>query len=78
MLLFQGGHVPAREIYNAFSYAVTVVAIVLLLWERYLWHYWPFQPYLHTKPNLRGTWKGELVSDYRDPDTHEEKPPIEV
>lgn len=70
VLMFQGKSIPFNDIYNAFSYVVSAVAVVLVFWERYLWHWWPFYPHFHTKPNLRGTWKGELVSDF--PDRHGE------
>ncbi len=66
VLLVQGRSVPVRDLYNAFAYVVTGVTVVLLLWDRYLWRLWPFQPHLHTKPDLQGTWKGELISDYRE------------
>ncbi|MFZ3339766.1 MAG: hypothetical protein WA213_02710 [Terriglobales bacterium] len=78
VLFMQGNGVPLKDFYNAFSYVVTAVAFILILWERYLWHWWPFYPYLQKKPDLRGTWKGQLDSNYEDPDVHQRKPPIEV
>ena len=78
VLFMQGRPVPASDFYNAFSYVVTGVAFILVLWERYLWHWWPLYPYLHKKPNLKGTWKGQINSNYSDPETKEMKPPIEV
>jgi hypothetical protein len=78
VLLMQGRPVPVSDFYHAFSYVVTGVAFALVLWERYLWHAWPFYPYLHKKPDLRGTWKGQLESNYEDRETKEKKPPIEV
>jgi hypothetical protein len=64
VLLIQNKSVQATDFYNAFSYVVTAVSIALVLWNRYLWRFWPFQPYLHSKPDLGGTWKGQLVTDY--------------
>jgi hypothetical protein len=78
VLFMQGRPVPVSDFYNAFSYVVTSVAFALLLWERYLWHWWPFYPYLHKKPDLRGTWKGQLDSNYQDPETKQQKGAIEV
>jgi len=78
VLFMQGRPVPASDFYHAFSYVVTSVAFALVLWERYLWHWWPFYPYLHKRPDLRGTWKGQLDSNYLDPETKGQKPPIEV
>src|SRR5438552_13608177 len=78
VLFMQGKGVPLKDFYNAFSYVVTATAFTFVLWERYLWHWWPFYPYLHKKPDLRGTWKGQLDSNYEDRDTCQTKPPIEV
>jgi hypothetical protein len=78
VLLMQGKPVPVNDFYNAFSYVLSAVAVILVLWEKYLWHFWPFYPYLHKKPDLRGTWKGQLDSSYEDPETGQKKLAIEV
>lgn len=78
VLVMQGHGVPAKDFYNAFSYVVTAAAFLLVVWDRYLWHWWPCYPYLHKKPDLRGTWRGRLESNYRDPATNQTKPPIEI
>jgi len=36
VLLMQGKGVPLKDFYNAFSYVVSAIAFILLLWERYL------------------------------------------
>ena len=78
VLVLQGRNASFSDLYHAFSYVVSIVSVVLILWERWLWRWWPFNPLLTTKPNLRGTWKGEILSNYEDPQTKEPIPPIEV
>jgi len=76
-LLIQGRQVPLDYL-KSFSYAVTVVSFALLLWERWLWSWWAFRPWLTTRPDLRGTWKGHLVSSWTDPVTKQGRGEIEA
>src|SRR5690348_11887023 len=76
-LLIQGQYVPLTYL-RAFSYAVTVVSFAVLLWERWLWSWWIFRPWLTTRPDLRGTWKGHLVSSWKEPETQQERGEIET
>ena len=50
----------ASDIFHSYSYLVSALAIILYLWNHFLWHWWPLYPYLHKKPYLKGTWKGLL------------------
>jgi len=77
VLLVQGHPVPLDYI-KAFSYAVTGVSFALLLWNRWLWSWRMFRPWLTTRPDLRGTWKGRLVSSWVDPNTKQGRGEIEV
>jgi len=76
-LIVQGQHVPLDYL-KAFSYAVTGVSFGLLMWEQWLWSWWVFRPWLTTRPDLRGTWKGILVSSWVDPVTRLGRGEIEV
>jgi hypothetical protein len=67
-LVAQGQHVPL-DYFKAFSYAITGASFGLIFWERWLWSWRVFRPWLTTRPDLRGTWKGHLVSDWIDPNT---------
>lgn len=78
VLLLQGKNASFSDFYHASSYVVTVVSVALILWERFLWRCWPFNPLLTTRPNLKGTWKGELLSTYEDPATGQGRGAIEV
>jgi hypothetical protein len=76
-LLVQGHPVPLDYI-KAFSYAVTGVSFALVLWNKWLWSWKIFRPWLTTRPDLRGTWKGNLVSNWVDPITRQGRGEIEA
>jgi hypothetical protein len=61
-----------------FSYVVTGLSVAVVLWERWLWAWWVFRGWLNKRPDVRGTWKGTLKSDWRDPNTKAPLEPIEV
>jgi hypothetical protein len=71
------GHPPSMAYWKPFSTVVTIVAVVLLLWDRYMWA-WPIVGLLSKRPNIRGTWKGTLQSDWKDPQTNERHKPVEI
>jgi hypothetical protein len=76
VLVAQGHHVPLDYL-KAFSYSVTGASFALVLWERWLWSWRIFRPWLTTRPDLRGTWKGHLISDWIDPNTKQGRGQIE-
>ena len=73
VLAFIVGCLLHQGLYSAFTTAATVGGLFLVLWDRYLWHLWPPYPYFDNKPDLRGTWKGLLHSNYRNPQTGEQR-----
>ncbi len=75
--MIQGEYVPLDYL-KSFSYSVTGVSFLLLLWERWLWSWWGFRPWLTTRPDIRGTWKGSLVSSWVDPVTKQGRGEIEA
>jgi SMODS-associating 2TM, beta-strand rich effector domain len=64
VLAFLAGCLLHQSIYSAFTTAATVGGLFLLVWDRYIWHWWLFYPYFDTKPHLAGTWRGRLDSDF--------------
>src|SRR5450432_2458268 len=68
VLLVQGHPVPIDYL-KAFSYSVTGVSFSLVLWERWLWSWRVFRPWLTNRPDLRGKWRGYLASNWVDPTT---------
>ncbi len=77
VLLVQGHPVPIDYL-KAFSYSVTGVSFSLVLWERWLWSWAVFRPWLTNRPDLRGTWKGHLESNWVDPNTKQGRGQIEA
>jgi hypothetical protein len=58
-----------------FGVVVTVVSVIVALFNRVLWGWWPFSLFSGT-PDLRGDWDIELKSVYIDPATKLPKEPI--
>jgi hypothetical protein len=75
--LVQGQPLPAHLL-TSFSYVVTGTSIALLAWERWLWGFRVFRPWLTTRPDLRGTWKGQLLSNWPETPTGPRSGPIEA
>lgn len=59
-----------------FTTVVGVLVAVSLAMERVLWRWRPFQGWLFNRPDLRGTWKVTIQSEWIDPATNERIPPI--
>jgi len=52
-----------------YSAAVLVASLALTLWDRVIWHLNPVQKLSNVPRDVRGTWKGVLASDWKDPTT---------
>jgi hypothetical protein len=71
-----GGLVPAsRALWAPYGGAVTAASLFVWLFDRWLWAWPPFAWFVE-RPNLRGTWRGELQSQWVDPKTQTNPPPI--
>ena len=58
--------------------AITIYAFIGVIFVKWIWR-WPiFQGWLIKIPDLQGTWRGELKSDWINPETHQPIPPIPV
>jgi hypothetical protein len=70
------GHLPenASEWLAPIGPAVTVAGIGLAVFNRWVWHF-PLIRKIHGRPVLRGTWHGELASQWINPQTGEGIPP---
>jgi hypothetical protein len=58
--------------------AVTIYVILGYVFIKFLWRLPLFQGWLVKIPNLQGTWRGELKSDWIDPSTGRSVGPIQV
>ena len=75
LVLVVEGTPVSREHLTPFGTVVGLLVMLGLAFERVLWH----QPYLHWffhRPDLRGTWRVELQSDWVNPGTREPTPLI--
>ena len=72
----QGAPLITIEFLRPFGILVGIITIVATLFVRHAWA-WPiFQGWYVKRPDLRGTWKVELKSDWIDPQTNEGIPTI--
>lgn len=70
------GHLPqnASEWLAPIGPAVTAGGIGVAVFNRWLWHF-PLIRKIHGRPVLRGTWHGELASQWINPQTGRGVPP---
>jgi hypothetical protein len=60
------------------STVVTVLGLLLLAFDKWLWRFRLLHPWFVDRPYIRGTWKGQLTSQWVDPKTNQPLGPIEV
>lgn len=75
-LLALRGVALSWEMLLPFSGVVAAVSLTLLLFDSWAWKLPIFQGWLIKRPILHGTWKTELQSDWIDPATGTNIPPI--
>lgn len=73
----QGGGwiAESRALWAPYGGAVTAASVFVWLFDKWLWALPPLS-WLVRRPNLRGTWRGELRSQWIDPQTQKNPPPI--
>lgn len=77
MLVLDGTQVTAG-LFKPCGAVVTVLTLLLLAFDKWLWGFRILHPWFVDRPYLKGTWKGVLVSSYIDPATQKPVPPIEA
>lgn len=75
--LFSGTRAVPTIALKTVSLAGTAVAILFLLYERFVWKWKPVR-FFTGKPLVAGTWRGELRSDYVPPGETHPLTPIKV
>lgn len=60
LLIVSGTQLPAN-FFKPISVAISVVGLVLLALDKWLWHITWLHPWLIQVPDLRGTWEGKLI-----------------
>lgn len=76
VLLAQGNAPLTWEHLAPFSTVVGVLVVVALLIEHWAWRWRFLQGWLFSRPDLRGTWKVTIESEWIDPQTGEKVAPI--
>jgi hypothetical protein len=77
MLLLEGTAVTTG-LFKPCGSIVTVLGLVLLIFDKWAWSWRWFHPWFVDRPYVKGTWKGQLISSYINPATNQPVPPIEV
>ncbi len=78
-LLYFDGEPLTRSLLKPASLVLSITTIIVAIFERWAWRWpiwrWPVPWFVHT-PNLIGTYKGEIPSDWVNPETKEKLPRI--
>lgn len=61
--------IDGGDLLRRFPLAVTIYALAHFLFAKWLWRLPILQGWLIKLPDLQGTWRGELKSDWKDPAT---------
>lgn len=77
VLLIMNGQSVSFDLLKPFSTVVGAIGVVALVFERWIWRWRYLYPWFVSTPNLQGTWRGQLVSDWKRVDGSS-IPPIEV
>lgn len=75
-LYLQGQSIIKRSL-SAYSWIATTITLILIVWDKWLWRIRFLYP-LSKMPDVRGTWKAELNSFWKDPKTGQARGKIEV
>jgi hypothetical protein len=79
ILLISSGVTSLFDLVNIgkkFPQAVTVYIILALIFVKWVWRWRIFQGWLVKIPDLQGTWKGEIISTWINPETNKKLDPI--
>ncbi len=57
---------------------ISIYIIIVIIFKKWVWKWNILQGWLVKIPNLEGTWKGELKSDWIDPSTNKNIPPVPI
>ena len=66
------------KLFGPFSLVVGIVTVIIGVFNKWAWSWRIFKGWYVKRPDLRGTWKVELKSNWISPETQEEIPPIIV
>jgi hypothetical protein len=76
VLLIVEGVPVSPSWFHPFSQVVGAVMILLTAFDLWLWRLPFLQGWMVKRPNVTGTWRAEVRSEWVDPDTQQRRPPI--
>lgn len=66
-----------KFILDCIGNSATIITIIASIFCSKLWKFGIFQGWLVLIPNLNGTWKGTIMSNWINPETNKTQPPID-
>ena len=76
VILWAGGIPLTREYLWPYGSVLSVLVIAAAIFERWGWAWRIFQGWFVKRPDIRGSWRVELESDWVNPDTRQRIDPI--
>lgn len=76
ILWFQGAPVLSFDFIKPYAAVTGFITIIWTLFNKCMWSWKIFKGWFVKRPDLRGTWKVELKSNWINPKTDERIPPI--
>ena len=77
LVLSRHGWVIPLSFFSPLSVVVSILSLFLLVFDKWAWA-WSLVRRIAKRPDLRGTWKGDLRSSWQDPDMKLSGKPIEA
>jgi hypothetical protein len=77
-LLILEGMKVTRTFFFPFEYVLSALVVVLAIFDRWAWRFRILRPWFVSLPDLNGVWKGQLQSDWTDPQTGKPSPPLDA
>ena len=73
-----GSQLDFENVAAVFGLVVAIVYGAVVAFVRFAWHWRLFRDWFVKRPDLRGTWKAQIHTDWVDPLTRAVKPPVEA
>jgi hypothetical protein len=75
LLAYKGTVQPSADLWAPFGTVVSIAGVLVWVFDKWLWS-WRIFGWFVKRPDLRGTWLGEIVSEWVNPETGRTPPPI--
>lgn len=78
VLLAIKGTPLSNSLFEPFSNVTGALVLILAFFDKWAWRWKIFYPWLVSTPNLEGTWKGKIKSNWINPETEKASNNIDV